>query len=660
MDPTQKKEINELAKKIAKNADAGKITTEKLSTSSLVFKRITDGIYRQPSSALRELISNAYDADATRVVIETDAPRFETIIIRDDGIGLTDKALCWMIKNIGDSPKRDWDGVELGVVKKNNPKLSPGGRKLIGKIGIGLFAVSQLTKGFQLITKTSGSNHRTIADVVLATHSEDDLTSPKARGKKKRPFRTGTVKIWRVPASDKSAHGTEVILRNLLPRVKQELSSREIWTLCNPDEFKLKDEEGEPHKPPSYHIGCIHKDIQDRISESHRLPWDNQDSPKKKFEKLVQAVMNEYGSSRTNPSLEETFDNYLKLLWTLSLQVPVDYISKHPFDITKHDRIKTFKLGNEKKSQAKKINLLGSKSVRQIMKLTSPERGRTKKFSVVVDGVELLRPISFSNLPTTSHAIKNPLLFVGKYIPSLNNIPEEIRGGKLAFEGYLFWNSKIVPKEHIGVLVRINDASGTLFDETFMKYPTSEQTRLRQITAEIFINEGLDAALNIDRESFNFSHPHYQCISTWVHNSLRQFATRHKSIGKEIRERKQKEESIHTLDAFERFVRKRLRKIKAESDIELIDVDFVKDPLEIQEMRKAGRLIFDYDRVFAEYSRGTRKTKRQLTEQAQFEAQVKAVARILGAFELLDNMSYEQQEALLSEIVAILSFGDKK
>ena len=47
-----------------------------LKTDQRVLARITDGIYRQPASALRELISNAYDADATEVVILTDAPRF--------------------------------------------------------------------------------------------------------------------------------------------------------------------------------------------------------------------------------------------------------------------------------------------------------------------------------------------------------------------------------------------------------------------------------------------------------------------------------------------------------------------------------------------------------------------------------------------------------
>ena len=38
-----------------------------LRTDERVIARVTDGIYRQPGSAIRELVSNAYDADATRV-----------------------------------------------------------------------------------------------------------------------------------------------------------------------------------------------------------------------------------------------------------------------------------------------------------------------------------------------------------------------------------------------------------------------------------------------------------------------------------------------------------------------------------------------------------------------------------------------------------------
>jgi len=53
----------------------------------------------------------------------------------------------------------------------------------------------------------------------------------------------------------------------------------------------------------------------------------------------------------------------------------------------------------------------------------------------------------------------------------------EIRGGDLSFEAYFLWAPKVVPKENNGVLVRISDASGTLFDESFMKYQIAEQTR---------------------------------------------------------------------------------------------------------------------------------------------------------------------------------------
>ena len=103
-------------------------------------------------------------------------------------------------------------------------------------------------------------------------------------------------------------------------------------------------------------------------------------------------------------------------------------------------------------------------------------------------------------------------------------------GGRLSFEAYLYWNSRIIPKETVGVLVRICGASGTLFDPTFLNYKVSEQTRLRQITAEIFVHEGLDSAVNIDRESFNYSHPHFLFIQKWLHRALRLLANRLKGL----------------------------------------------------------------------------------------------------------------------------------
>lgn len=70
-----------LIAEVKSNFTTGKSTKTVLKTDERVLARVTDGIYRQPSSALRELIANAYDADAEEVVISTDPPRFSRISI---------------------------------------------------------------------------------------------------------------------------------------------------------------------------------------------------------------------------------------------------------------------------------------------------------------------------------------------------------------------------------------------------------------------------------------------------------------------------------------------------------------------------------------------------------------------------------------------------
>ena len=185
---------------------------------------MTDGIYRQPASALRELISNAYDADATRVVIKTDVPRFERITIQDNGTGMSPKVLAHLPFNIGGSAKRNEDGEELGITSKDVPLRSPKGRRLIGKIGIGLFSVSQLTHSFQIITKTKGDNHRTVATVALRQFSDSEVAP--SHGEKK--FEYGKVSIWREKATDLASHGTTIVLTSIRPQAQDTLRSRDV------------------------------------------------------------------------------------------------------------------------------------------------------------------------------------------------------------------------------------------------------------------------------------------------------------------------------------------------------------------------------------------------------------------------------------------------
>lgn len=150
-------------------------------------------------------------------------------------------------------------------------------------------------------------------------------------------------------------------------------------------------------------------------------------------------------------------------------------------------------------------------------------------------------------------SLENALLFVGKYAPNLSPVPQSRRGGFFELEGYLYWNGRIVPKDNNGVLVRIRGAGSGLFDPTFFQYQISEQTRLRQISSELFILRGLDAALNIDRESFNFAHPHVQLVTAWLHRAIRQLTNRHKDLSSRRRAERQSEEQAASRSALEQF-----------------------------------------------------------------------------------------------------------
>lgn len=284
---------------------AGKFATTTLRTDDRVIARVTDGIYRQPGSALRELISNAYDADATKVVIKTDAPRFNEISIEDNGIGMSKDILARTLLHIGGSAKRHTRGQELGITSVKDIQKSPSGRPLIGKIGIGMFSVSQLTQTFQIITKVSGEPFRTVATVSMRQYSDS--------GENDNSYESGKVNIWREPAADAEAHGTTIVLTDIKPHAKNLLRSAEMWAAVN--QSNSEDDEGTHSlQAPKYHIGKIDPDI-GLIENSESVPWTENDNSELAFSKLVDAVWNEYSNGNVNPQLDRLFDNYLNMIW---------------------------------------------------------------------------------------------------------------------------------------------------------------------------------------------------------------------------------------------------------------------------------------------------------------------------------------------------------
>jgi hypothetical protein len=622
-----------------------------LRTDDRVLARITDGIYRQPSSALRELISNAYDADATEVYVETDAPRYSQIKVRDNGLGMNEEALSRLIHHIGGSSKRTSRGKAMGTTSEVDASLSPGGRRLIGKIGIGLFSVSQLTSHFQIITKRRNADHRLFADVVLKTYVEDDDDGEDSA---ERPFETGSVRVLSVPADDIEAHGTQIILRQIHPRARDILRSRDRWERYY-EQMALPENERDPAvTAPAFHSGNLAKepdpdDNQLVFRDEPKFPWKQIDGPLEKFISLKTALAAQVGQVSDRPEVAKTFDNYLGLLWTLSLAAPVKYQEKHPFDLTSDDDAAPFELTNAR-GQAKKIDLSEGERIRDVIDLTSTDEAPAGGFQVFVDEIELRRPITFEWWPSQRQAIQHPLIFVGSYNPDLSRIPASIRGGELAFEAYLFWNAKILPKENNGVLVRIHGSSSAIFDDTFMKYQVSELSRLRQITAEIFVSKGLDAALNIDRESFNFAHPHFALLSNWLHRALRQVANTQKSISGAIRGEEASEKQKQIGERIEKFASESWRQAKREQTDNPPSVEMLPTAAAAAERRKAGVIAFDQSRLNAP----TPDVGRSATQSwAEREQKLKAVATILDGFGVFDEMSYEDQHRLLNAISAV-------
>jgi len=606
-----------------------------LDTDERVIARITDGIYRKPESALRELISNAYDADATRVTIQTDYPRFEKITIRDNGIGMGADALANMVKHIGGSAKRSDIGREMGITDPTNSDLTKSGRKIIGKIGIGLFSVAQLTQRFQIITKEKNKDYRLVADVLLNIYSETENDNPETGH-----FESGVVQIKKVRALDIESQGTDIILMNLRPSAVDILKSSDVWN-------KIAEIENETEKlqyTPSYHIGCYMPDESENWLEKHamRLPWTEDEKDDSKIDKIYRALLNEINVSRSNPSLDNTFDNYFRMIWSLALSTPLPYIHKHPFLLDGNDEPKYYKISNNRKEMAEEIKDISSgyKALDDCMYPTDDPLGM---FDVAIDDIHLKRPIAFDKQPISKNSLKVPLMFYGKYSPKLDGHDIKMTGGELEIEGYFYWNSKILPIDHNGILIRINNASGTMHEKSFMSYPVAEKTTLGQITAEIFVVKGLDPALNIDRESFNYSHPHYQLLMKWVHNALRQVTSKQKQLRSEANKEIKHTEHIETI---KEIISLSNEQISEDSDSDFPEILDTKD--EINTKRNEGAVCYVKSRIFTAEIDDINEWK------------IKSIIRLLDSKSMFDGMSYEEQEEVIKKITDIMIFNGKK
>lgn len=118
---------------------------------------IGEKLYTEKTSFIRELVNNAYDADATEVYVDI-LP--STVMIKDNGSGMDEEGLRQYF-TIGSPFKK---------VKSISQKF---GRKRIGEFGIGKFAALSACKKFEIDTQKGNFRAKLVFDKDIWSRHED-------------------------------------------------------------------------------------------------------------------------------------------------------------------------------------------------------------------------------------------------------------------------------------------------------------------------------------------------------------------------------------------------------------------------------------------------------------------------------------------------------
>jgi len=110
--------------------------------ADITIAQLSRGLYRSTATAFKELVSNAYDADATEVRIDTNYPEFDFISCVDNGTGMPLEQFrrFFSEEGIGSCLKRKHGKDTTDIYK----------RPVIGRLGIGMLAIGQLCHSFEI------------------------------------------------------------------------------------------------------------------------------------------------------------------------------------------------------------------------------------------------------------------------------------------------------------------------------------------------------------------------------------------------------------------------------------------------------------------------------------------------------------------------------
>ena len=170
----------------------------KFNISLQILNHLGRNLYRNFITVLGEAISNSWDADASNVWIEIDQDT-NTMVIYDDGVGMTEEDFQGKFLKIGYSKRND------GSTKTARK------RPFIGRKGIGKLALLSCAKNITILSRAEGQGiiGGVISNEELDQAIQDDLSTQE--------YSLGTPKdkIWESSREKIKEHGTFILCENL-------------------------------------------------------------------------------------------------------------------------------------------------------------------------------------------------------------------------------------------------------------------------------------------------------------------------------------------------------------------------------------------------------------------------------------------------------------
>lgn len=181
-----------------------------------------------------------------------------------------------------------------------------------------------------------------------------------------------------------------------------------------------------------------------------------------------------------------------------------------------------------------------------------------------------------------------------------------------------------------------------------MKYQVAETTRLRQISCEIFVVEGLEGALNIDRESYNFAHTHVVRLTNWLHTALSRSIGTQKNVASTIRRRMRNDDADRKINELEGIVSEFWRgSLGADSDSPIPPVVWG------SAQGQPGSTAGDADAIKLSRSVVAGSTSSSVRRH-KTETQIAAIAQILAGLNMLDHLDENEIEYLMASVAKII------